>query len=76
MTPTEIDEVLRLLREGAKVTAGSSSDYSEWSFRDGAYVDDAFDQGRRSSTVLTEDRMRAQIASVPGPFRELLARPR
>jgi hypothetical protein len=74
VTPAEIDEVLRLLREGAKVTDGSSSDYSTWSFRDGAYFDDGFDQGRSWSTVLTEERMRAQIASVPRPFRSLLSR--
>ena len=76
MTPAEIDEVLRRMREGATVTAGTSSDYSVWSFRDGGYVDDGFDQGRRWSTVLTEERMRAQIAVVPGPFRDLLARAR
>ena len=73
MTPAEIDEVLRRLREGETVRDGTSTDYSEWSFRDGTYVEVAFDQGRRSSTRRPEERMRVQIASVPSPFRVLLA---
>jgi hypothetical protein len=72
LEPHEVEDVLARLRVGETVVEGTSSDHSRWSFRDGGFVEDGFDQGRRWTTHRSEAEMRAAIAAMPRPFRAVV----
>jgi hypothetical protein len=72
-----ITRVLALMRKGARVTptAGGGRWYQTFSFRDGDWYAEQFDEGAFYEGVSSEDEIRKAYALNPGPFLALLGEP-
>ena len=73
LTPEEIDYVLERLRQGAVVQTDGEGDWYRYSYADGQWIEDGFDQGRSWHYVRTEEFMRHVVATTRA-FRRVLPR--
>jgi len=70
-----LTRVLTLLREGASVRLGGGRWHETFSFRDGDWYSEVFDEGAFFEGASSEDQIRAAYVRDPGPFLELLGEP-
>lgn len=67
-TDEEMSAILRAIREGYSTTIGGSRCHTDYYFRDGAFRDNAFDEGSTHETIIDEATMRRVVLENPTHF--------